>query len=317
MADDVEQAHEAACAAGARGYGDPTTGLTVFTRLAHLQRGRCCGNGCRHCPYGHVQVQSRAKRTNAIAEPRLLRASPPSGLPESDVVFFSGGKDSYLAARRHQRALSACSQRPARGLVLLTTFCGADGIVGHQQVPFRWVAEQARAMRIDILAVPLDGAREYPAAIAHALGALGAQHGISARTLVFGDLHVASIREWREAHVLPAAGADARALFPLWRVPYAELEAELDADGADVFVCAQGENLPAGARALVRPGARYDGALRGAVRARWPSAELDVFGERGEFHSVVLPAGMAPALRQEILDELGRAAQDGRECVFG
>ncbi len=23
----------------------------VFTRNFHLHRGRCCGSGCRHCPY--------------------------------------------------------------------------------------------------------------------------------------------------------------------------------------------------------------------------------------------------------------------------
>ncbi|MGE3732899.1 MAG: DUF5522 domain-containing protein [Blastocatellales bacterium] len=23
----------------------------VFTSKFHLQRGRCCGSGCRHCPY--------------------------------------------------------------------------------------------------------------------------------------------------------------------------------------------------------------------------------------------------------------------------
>lgn len=23
----------------------------VFTALFHIQRGQCCGNGCRHCPY--------------------------------------------------------------------------------------------------------------------------------------------------------------------------------------------------------------------------------------------------------------------------
>lgn len=23
----------------------------IFTALFHLQRGQCCGNGCRHCPY--------------------------------------------------------------------------------------------------------------------------------------------------------------------------------------------------------------------------------------------------------------------------
>jgi hypothetical protein len=27
-------------------------GFLVFTEKFHLRRGYCCGNGCRHCPYG-------------------------------------------------------------------------------------------------------------------------------------------------------------------------------------------------------------------------------------------------------------------------
>jgi 2-iminoacetate synthase ThiH len=23
----------------------------IFTALFHINRGQCCGNGCRHCPY--------------------------------------------------------------------------------------------------------------------------------------------------------------------------------------------------------------------------------------------------------------------------
>ncbi|OYZ20769.1 MAG: hypothetical protein B7Y39_10380 [Bdellovibrio sp. 28-41-41] len=26
-------------------------GLFVFTEKYHLKKGKCCGNGCRHCPY--------------------------------------------------------------------------------------------------------------------------------------------------------------------------------------------------------------------------------------------------------------------------
>jgi hypothetical protein len=26
-------------------------GFMVFTEAYHLQRGYCCSNGCRHCPY--------------------------------------------------------------------------------------------------------------------------------------------------------------------------------------------------------------------------------------------------------------------------
>lgn len=32
-------------------------GLMVFTERYHLERGYCCGSGCRHCPYNHVQVK--------------------------------------------------------------------------------------------------------------------------------------------------------------------------------------------------------------------------------------------------------------------
>ncbi|MFY7861745.1 MAG: cysteine-rich CWC family protein [Chitinophagales bacterium] len=29
-------------------------GLIVFTELFHIQKGKCCGSGCRHCPYGRI-----------------------------------------------------------------------------------------------------------------------------------------------------------------------------------------------------------------------------------------------------------------------
>jgi hypothetical protein len=31
-------------------------GLMVFTEEYHLERGYCCQNGCRHCPYGNGPV---------------------------------------------------------------------------------------------------------------------------------------------------------------------------------------------------------------------------------------------------------------------
>lgn len=50
------EAHRVAVEAGARGYRDPVTGYFVMTELAHRDRGYCCGNRCRHCPYDHVNV---------------------------------------------------------------------------------------------------------------------------------------------------------------------------------------------------------------------------------------------------------------------
>lgn len=56
---DIEDLHRAAVEQNQTTYLDPTTGFTVFTALAHLRRGRCCGNRCRHCPYGWVNVVPR------------------------------------------------------------------------------------------------------------------------------------------------------------------------------------------------------------------------------------------------------------------
>jgi hypothetical protein len=32
-------------------YIDPDSGFSVFTAEYLLNRGYCCGSGCRHCPY--------------------------------------------------------------------------------------------------------------------------------------------------------------------------------------------------------------------------------------------------------------------------
>jgi hypothetical protein len=44
-------AHAAAVEAGDAGYLDPTSGLFVLTAAFLAERGWCCDNGCRHCPY--------------------------------------------------------------------------------------------------------------------------------------------------------------------------------------------------------------------------------------------------------------------------
>lgn len=43
--------HRRAVRAGEAGYVDPSTGLFVLTALHLWERGTCCANGCRHCPY--------------------------------------------------------------------------------------------------------------------------------------------------------------------------------------------------------------------------------------------------------------------------
>jgi hypothetical protein len=42
-------------------------GLMVLTQKYHLERGYCCGNGCRHCPY-HYEAVPEPKRSMLLAK---------------------------------------------------------------------------------------------------------------------------------------------------------------------------------------------------------------------------------------------------------
>ena len=66
---DFSVIHEKACAAGNLTYIDSNTGYTVMTELAHKRRGKCCGSGCRHCPYAHENVKDKGSH---IQQPAFL-----------------------------------------------------------------------------------------------------------------------------------------------------------------------------------------------------------------------------------------------------
>lgn len=42
-------------------------GLMVFTEKYHLEKGFCCGNGCRHCPFDFDAVPE-PKRSQLLAK---------------------------------------------------------------------------------------------------------------------------------------------------------------------------------------------------------------------------------------------------------
>ena len=47
----ILRAHQQALTCGYSGYADPTTGLFVMTAQYLRERGYCCDEGCRHCPF--------------------------------------------------------------------------------------------------------------------------------------------------------------------------------------------------------------------------------------------------------------------------
>ena len=44
-------------------------GYIVLTAKFLLQRGECCGNGCKHCPYHYINV-NEPKRNKLLTSPK-------------------------------------------------------------------------------------------------------------------------------------------------------------------------------------------------------------------------------------------------------
>lgn len=267
---DLDRLHADAVARGDHRYRDPATGYGVFTALGLEARGECCGAGCRHCPYAHEWVPE-VLRGELVKDPWL--DGVPEGTAPVDVLSWSGGKDSFLA-------LVALAREAEREVVLLTSYDGRSERVAHQEVGLADIRAQARALRVGMVGVPLYPERAYTARVGLALRRLAARRPIA--RVVFGDLHLRHVRGWREDQLGPAAAAVGASLhFPLWDVPYPELEAQLWASGATATVSAvAADDL----KTRVAVGER--------LSADWMDAlpeGIDRMGENGEFHTLVSP----------------------------
>ena len=287
MADDIEDIaalHANACAAGNATYIDPKSGYQVLTSETLRKRGRCCGCGCRHCPYNHANV-AMEKRPSKISAPALLHGDfadlDAAGV---DVLFWSGGKDSFLAARvlAREHAVGVTGLRKGR-LLLLTTFDATSRTVAHQEVHISQIVRQASTLGVPLLGVPLWPHIPYEERLGEALRLI-VQSGVQVRRVCNGDLHLESVRAWRAERlgaVLEALGAVAYA--PLWQTPYEALLNELAVSGTPCVVCALGDGQCwSGKPPCVQVGDYFSAALA----QRLGDAGADPFGENGEFHTL-------------------------------
>lgn len=265
---DAWAVHEEACREGHSTYPDPATGFRVMTRVALEARGRCCGCGCRHCPYGHENVEDKVAR---IQQPAFLHRRAGARGP-CRVLFWSGGKDSLLALR----ALLRGGDASADSLVLLTTFDAQTRALPHQRVPLAAVLRQAEALDLPLVGVPLQPGRDYLVQLEEGLARVEAD-GREVEALVFGDLHLEEVRAWRDAGL-----AGWRVEYPLWQVPQDQLLDDLEASGVPCSLSACPGKPGAEAVEGVEVGALFDAGL--AARAR--AGGWDGFGEEGEFHTL-------------------------------
>lgn len=279
--------HDDACKKGELTYIDPKTGYTVFTELAHKSRGKCCGSGCRHCPYNHINVKDKSKKIQQPAflyegcydnlDKRNAAFSPISNIPicsDVKVLFFSGGKDSFLTIRKLVRQYKAIQKEENRAfhLILLTTFDNESRIIAHQEIHIDTVIKQASHLEIPLLAIPLCRAsgESYVSRMEKGLDAIRSRITGVKLTLVFGDLHLDHIRDWREKE-LSAYPLE----FPLWKTPYVDLIDDLEESQVPVVLSA-----------VTRDGVEEGVVFTRDFMNKTIEMGLDGFGENGEFHSV-------------------------------
>lgn len=258
--------HEEACARGEATYTDPQSGFVVFTRIGLSKRDRCCGSGCRHCPFGHESVKL-ALRPRTIQQAAWLTNERPKPDSAPIVLFWSGGKDSYLAYR-------ALSREGHGNVVLLTTFDAHSRMIAHQGTAIDDVVSQAQRLDVPLIGVPLHSGVDYLDHIAPALALVP-----GSTQLCFGDLHLDHIRQWREdAFAAHPATAALSLSFPLWQVDHAVLLADLAASGVGCEITAIAHEIE---------GVSIGDAFDAELVARLP-ATIDPFGENGEFHTRIV-----------------------------
>jgi uncharacterized protein (TIGR00290 family) len=187
---------------------------------------------------------------------------------EPVLLAWSSGKDSTLAL---QETLNAGVYE----VTLLTTITE-----GYQRISMHGVREPLLRIQAERLGLPIDivsiprqcSDEEYRSRMELAM-LRHRERGC--RTVVFGDIFLQDVREYRENNL---ARAGMKAEFPLWQRDSRALSREfIDSGFAAVVTCVDTKALPA---ALA--GRNYD---RSFFRDLPP--ETDPCGENGEFHTFV------------------------------
>ncbi len=269
---EIDRLHLAACNAGRDTYIDPASGYQVLTSKTLLKQGTCCGNSCRHCPYGHINVSDPNLVKQSFSAPALMNWS---GKDESiDVLFWSGGKDSLLAL---QHLLAE-----KKKVVLLTSFGALTSRVSIQNIHIKNIAKQAEFLKLPLCLVPLFPNTDYKTSIQEAFNLIVAQTGAQIDRLVFGDLHLESIRQWR-VDTWPQYLIHT----PLFGLPYEELLSQLWQlqNTMELEITLSSElTMP---KEVLAVGTPYTEELVQQIK----DSGLDAMLENGEAHTLVFPRG--------------------------
>lgn len=204
----INDLHRIACQDAKDTYVDPVSGYQVITSDAHLRRGSCCGNSCRHCPFGHINVDGATPNDKQIKEPVLMNWS--SAVGKLDILFWSGGKDSLLTFMK--------LKEEKRNVIFLTTFGVNTNRASIQNIDIKDIHKQAQFLHVPICLVPLFPNTDYKQSVKKALDFISNKTGLAIKRLVFGDLHLQDIRQWRID-----TWSEYEVATPLFNVAYSDL----------------------------------------------------------------------------------------------
>jgi len=206
-------------------------------------------------------------------------------------VAWSGGKDAALALGETEHDAAA----------LLTTF-GENGRSSMHGVRRELIEAQARSVGVPLVAVELPDEpsnEEYEERMSDALGAL-ADEGVEA--VVFGDIFLEDVREYREETTPDRFDT----VFPIWGEETDELAREAVTRFDAFTVCVDGSAL----------GHEYVGrAVDDAFLSDLPDS-TDPCGENGEFHTFVADA---PFFDSRVAYEMGEVVErdlEGAKYVY-
>ncbi|HXG66875.1 MAG TPA: diphthine--ammonia ligase [Blastocatellia bacterium] len=188
---------------------------------------------------------------------------------ESVLVSWSSGKDSCMAL------YEILASRKYHVAALLSTLTREDDAVGIHFLRRSLLERQAESLRLPLCKVYLSrgaGNQEYEAKLTEALASYR-DKGVSG--MVFGDLFLEDVRNFREA-LLPRTGLSG--IYPLWKRDTAELIRRFIALGFKAIITS------VDARVLDRS---FAGQILDADLLAGLPPYVDPCGENGEFHTFV------------------------------
>lgn len=192
----------------------------------------------------------------------------PNQKPKRDLLFWSGGKDAFLALRYLQ-------EESEDDPVLLTTYDDKSEHIPHQNIPIRRVQSQAMYLGLILNTVPVS----YPSTNEEYLLTLERnfeQLPFTIGRLIFGDLHLEDIRRWREEQF---SEMGYKCWFPIWQKPYKELFDRLEEEGVSVKI----SGVMSEYNGYIKPGDLFT-----LEYAHSLPEHIDRMGENGEFHTEVI-----------------------------